>query len=178
MTAGSPEERAYLLELYQRTQDDTSSQVSMFDIGAAVGLDKTQAGKMAEDLIGQGWVEVKTLSGGIGITAEGITAARASGAKTSSAAGLQLGTGPVLDENSQKAVERIFENIRMRVPDLKGGYNRIEEVVVDIKTVETQLLSPHPKTAIVREVLRSLQSTLESAGINDLAGDLKKMVQD
>ncbi len=71
------ENTAYLLELFQRTKGDARARVSMYDVGAALGMEKGAAGKTAEELIAAGWVEIKSLSGGIGITAEGIAAAQA-----------------------------------------------------------------------------------------------------
>lgn len=176
MTAGESEERTFLLALYQHTQDDTQKQVSMYDVGETVGLDRTKAGRMAENLIGRGWAEVKTLSGGIGITVEGIKTARAAEGETPSGPDLRLGNGPVLDESASKAVASVLDQIKARVPDLKGGYQRIEEVVMDIKTMEIQMLSPRPKTAIIREALRSMQSSLASAGMDVLAEQVKKII--
>jgi len=43
-------ERGGFLLLYTQTQGDTAKQVSMYDIGASIGLEKTDAGTMAESL--------------------------------------------------------------------------------------------------------------------------------
>ena len=87
MDANSPEAQNYLLELYQMTTGDINAQVSMYDVGAAIGLEKNDAGKLAEDLIGDGLVAVKTLSGGIGITDLGVEKAQsAAGASPTAAA--------------------------------------------------------------------------------------------
>jgi len=70
----------FLVELYHRTQGDASVKVSMFDIGESLGLDRKLSLRTAEELIGTGLVEIKTLSGIIGITTEGITEVRQLGA--------------------------------------------------------------------------------------------------
>jgi hypothetical protein len=70
----------FLVELYHRTQGDASVKVSMFDIGESLGLDRKLSLRTAEELIGTGLVEIKTLSGIIGITTEGVTEARQLGA--------------------------------------------------------------------------------------------------
>jgi hypothetical protein len=70
----------FLVELYHRTQGDASVEVSMFDIGESLGLDRRLSLRTAEELIGTGLVEIKTLSGIIGITTEGVTEARQLGA--------------------------------------------------------------------------------------------------
>jgi len=41
-----------------------------------------------------------------------------------------------------------------------ASYGQWEEMVIDIKTIEVQMLSPHPKTAVIREVLRSMVQCL------------------
>ena len=38
MNAINPEAKRYLNELYQRTEGNTGAQVSMFDVGAAMGF--------------------------------------------------------------------------------------------------------------------------------------------
>ena len=63
---------AYLQELYNTTKGNTETQVSMYDLGPALGLEKTAAGKIAEDLMVLGFIELKTLAGGISITDEGL----------------------------------------------------------------------------------------------------------
>jgi uncharacterized protein (DUF2267 family) len=55
-------------------------------------------------------------------------------------------------------------------------YERLEEMVIDIKTIEVQLLSTRPKTAILRAVLGSLKEALHAAGASALADDLKEMI--
>ena len=70
----------FLVELYHRTLGDGSVKVSMFDIGESLGLDRKLTLRTAEELIGTGLVEIKTLSGGIGITADGVTEAQQLGA--------------------------------------------------------------------------------------------------
>ncbi len=55
-------------------EGDTEAIVSMHDVGQALGFEKTDAGKMAEALYSEGYAELKTLSGGIGITSMGLQA--------------------------------------------------------------------------------------------------------
>jgi hypothetical protein len=70
----------FLVELYHRTQGDASVRVSMFDIGESLGLDRKLSLRTAEELIGTGLAEIKTLSGIIGITTDGVTEAQQLGA--------------------------------------------------------------------------------------------------
>jgi hypothetical protein len=70
----------FIVELYHRTQGDSSIKVSMYDIGESLGIDRKLSLRTAEELIGTGLVEIKTLSGGIGITADGVAEAQGLGA--------------------------------------------------------------------------------------------------
>jgi hypothetical protein len=178
METSSPEARTYLAELYQRTAGDVSAQVSMYEVGAAVDMEKSAAGKLAEDLIGDGLVEVKTLSGGIGITALGIEQVQAAGlAGGGAAAPLALGDGPLLEGENKTAVVSLVRDIKSAASQQSVPYDSLEEMVIDIKTLEVQLLSPKPKTAIVREVLLSVGRTLKSIGQADLSDTIGKMTK-
>lgn len=173
----SQEVQRYLFELYQMTAGDAGAQVSMFEVGAVMGLEKTEAGKLAEELIGDGLAEVKTLSGGIGITAEGIQRVQAGGAgEPSAAAEPDLGRGPVLEGEAVAALSSLLADVKARLPKTGATYDQLEEMVMDLKTVDVQLLSPRPKSAIVRETLRSLHSAFSAIGDSGLSERLGKII--
>lgn len=176
MDTSSLEAKNYLRELYKKTTGKVSTQVSMFEVGAAIGLEKDEAGKIAEDLIGNGLVEVRTLSGGIGITDSGIEAVQtAGGPGPSAAAALDLGTGPVLESKGREAIAVLLKEIQTHISQHSAPYEQIEEMVIDLKTIEVQLLSPKPKTAIIREVLQSLKSALNASGGSNLLKVIETM---
>ncbi|MBI5550237.1 MAG: hypothetical protein HY911_01930 [Desulfobacterales bacterium] len=178
MTFENETQKAFLLELYRSADGAAGVQRSMHAVGAAIGLDKEHAGKTAEDLIGKGWVEIKTLSGGIGLTAEGIETAQQEGAGGGSGGGPlpKLGKGPLLAEPERAAVEKMLSEIRQSIPALKAEYAQLEEMVLDLKTAEVHLLSPRAKTAVIREVLRGLQAALAKAGAKDTADRIGRMI--
>jgi len=169
--------QAYLAELIQCTQGNPDITVSMYDVGANLGLDKTQSGKLGEEVIGAGWAEIKTLSGAIGLTAEGIQAAGGStkGSGEEQAI-LSWGSERVLTDESYAGVQKDLGRIQERIPKLNIDYQALEEIVMDIKTIDIQLLSPRPKTAIIRETLRSLKEGLEQAEAGDAAVQIEKMI--
>jgi hypothetical protein len=178
MGNNNPEEKRYLTELCSKTQGKTEVQVSMFDVGAAIGLEKTEAGMIAEELIIQGLAELKSLSGGIGITTQGIELIRGKTVAAPVPAGddLQLGGGTVLGEKGRQSLERVLGNVRAAVILRNATFGQLEEIVIDIKTIETQLLSPNPKIAVIREVLRSLQKNLTSMGNSALAAEIDALI--
>ena len=61
----------FLIQLFEQTKGDSTVQVSMYDIGDQLGLDRDIASTVAQELIGSMLVEIRTLSGGIGISADG-----------------------------------------------------------------------------------------------------------
>ncbi len=177
MLPNGPEAKSYLTELYRLTDGDMNAQVSMYDVGAALNLEKTDAGKLAEDLIGDGLVEVKTLSGGIGITALGIEQVQAAGLAGDVGVGtMSLGNTSVLAAEAKEAVATVLREVKSALSQQNTPYNQIEEIVIDIKTLEVQLLSPTPKTAIVREVLRSMGHSLGTTGCAELSDAIDKMI--
>nr|NJM02177.1 hypothetical protein [Desulfobacula sp.] len=158
-----PETKAFLYELYTRTEGNPETQVSMYEVGQALGLEKDEAGTLAESLYIQGLAELKTLSGGIGITREGLAALEINidpGPDPS----LSLGTAPVLEDRGRAALDTLLPEIKKTLGAARMSYPRMAELLMDIKTIEVQMLSPAPKTAIIREILKSIQANLESSG--------------
>lgn len=178
MSADDTAARNYMAQLFQMTDGDVSAQVSMYDVGAAMGLDKAEAGRLAEELIGDGFVEVKTLSGGIGITVQGIEEARAAGTGGETNADLDMGKGPVLETKGREALTAVMTQIQSHIANHPGPYERLETMVIDLKTLEVQMLSPAPKTDVLREVLRSLHAALTADGSSGLSDKIAKMIAD
>ena len=177
MDIDNPEAKRYLTELCTKTQGDTGAQMSMFDVGAAIGLEKTNAGMMAEELIVEGLVELRSLSGGISITAQGLEMVQGPGSvQAFKGGGLQLGGGQVLGTQGRQAVEKIIQDIRGALLSGKTSLGQVEEAVIDIKTIETQLLSSRPKTGVIREVFRSLQAGLTDLGFGRLAAEVETLI--
>jgi hypothetical protein len=169
------QQKSYLEELHRITGGDPAVQASMHDAGAAIGLDREAAGKLAEELIAQGYLEIRTLSGGVGLTQLGIESGKA-GAETTGAAAWRLSGATILDETDRTAVEAALESIKNGMGNDSVPYPQMEAVVVDIKTIEVQMLSPQPKTAVVREVLLSLGQTLAAMNMTDQASAIEKML--
>ncbi|MDR3629600.1 MAG: hypothetical protein P4L42_04620 [Desulfocapsaceae bacterium] len=178
MDKAGRQEMRYLEELCAATGADAGVQVSMTDMGAALGLDKAEAGIIAEDLIIQGLVELRSLSGGISITAQGIEMVQGLTGSTTLPAGqaLQLGSGPVLSDQGRSAVERVIGEIRTAAALSKASFSQWEETVIDVKTLEVQLLSPKPKTEVIRQVLLSLRTNLAGLGLQDRAASIDSLI--
>lgn len=150
----------YLQELYNTTQGDTETQVSMHDIGIAIGVDKADAGRIAEELMVQGYVELKTLAGGISITDEGLSALGiAPSGSNSEGDDLKLSPGPVIHETDRQIIETVIQGIKRECGGQVQEYTATEQVVLDLKAIELHLLSLSPKTAVIIELFHSLEQT-------------------
>lgn len=169
MTIQNDATTQFLEQLYTLTKGDPMVQQSMYDVGSNLGWDRERSGKIAEDLIGQGLVEIKTLSGGIGITTDGIAAVQSTTGPTHSPGTPSLGSATVMDETGRSTVSGLLDEIKILLTQSAAPYPQLEEMVIDIKTIETQMLSPQPKVAVIRELFHSLQQALSTAGLDDMA---------
>jgi hypothetical protein len=168
----------FIVELYHRTLGDGSVKVSMYDIGESLGLDRKLSLRTAEELIGTGLAEIKTLSGGIGITADGVTEAQQLGASLQDNAGsnISLQNVPVLDESVQQAVKRLVAELKERTGRYNLDFDSLTEMMADLKTIDAQLTSPNPKTAIIRECFRSIAGVLKSVDNADTMNSVKTIL--
>lgn len=170
-------QKGYLEELHRQTGGDIESQVSMYDVGTAIGLDKAEAGNLAEQLMVQGQAELRTLAGGISITPEGLAALGITVLTSHSAENsLQLSKGPVADDSDRQTIQNLTEMIKKEIPTLKLQYDVLEEIVIDLKTIEIHMLSPKPKIPVFRELFRSLLNTLETAKVDQITSQLKAVI--
>lgn len=162
--------KAYLEELHRRCGGDTEVQVSMHEVGEAIGLDKAEAGSLAEQLMVQGLTELRTLAGGISITQEGMAELGLSPPPTNNSdISLQLSSGPVATDADRQLVHQLTLEIKEQLSSIKLDYKLLEEFVIDLKTIEVQMLSPKPKISILRELFRSLQTTSKEANLGEIA---------
>ena len=61
------------------------------------------------------------------------------------------------------ALDTILREIKKTMEAAPIFYPRTEELLMDMKTIEVQMLSPSPKTAIIRETLKSIHANFESS---------------
>ncbi len=169
--------KQFLLQLFKASNGDVSTKVSMYDIGETLGMDRNRANFITTELVGFDFVEIRTLSGGIGITDLGIDAARNLGAEGGQQEkSLRLGSGPVLEETGKNACETMVTTIKSRATRLGLDYDAMAELMADLKTIDAQLTSPKPKTGIIRESFRSVQAILKTTGDNEIAGKIQELI--
>jgi hypothetical protein len=171
--------RQFLTQLFEQTGGKTSAQVSMYAIGAKLGWEREAASQAAQELMAAGLVEIRTLSGGIGLSAAGAEALCAGFASGSPAPGLpRIGTGSILDPAAGQAVAQVCDGIKAQAGSLGLDYDTLAELVADLKTVTDQLGSPRPKTAVVRESLRSIEGVLKRFAGNAQLADIRALIEE
>jgi hypothetical protein len=163
-------DQQFLIQLFEETGGDPSAQVSMYDIGEGFGLDRDTSSRVAETLIGLQLVEIRTLSGGIGISTEGASEVSrlTGGVSPADSAPGKLTDQPVMDPISCRGVEQAAGELKSQAGNLGLDFDGLSELMADLKTIDAQLGSSRPKTAIIRECLRSLKSILEAASEGEI----------
>jgi hypothetical protein len=182
--AAAPElnstEETYLKAMVDHCQADPGKQASMYTVGEAVGLDRDTASRVCQELIAFGLVEIRTLSGGVGLTTAGLEFSDQAGdGSPGHVAGVNpLKKGPILNDDDRQSVTAVLDDLKQGAGQWRLTYDQMAEFVADVKTIETQLLSPKPKTAVVKAVCGSIEALLRKVGdstatakVHTLAGD-------
>ena len=153
---------AFFKALFQKTDGDISRQISMYDVGQNAGIDKPSTARIAEELMSLGVIDIRTLSGGIGLTEEGAAEGHRRFTENSGGNGecITLGNHPVISEAIRSALEEMLASIRLQMGTSGLDFNDLAELLADIRTIDAQLASTKPKTAIIRECLTSISPTL------------------
>jgi hypothetical protein len=161
-----PGDSRFLLELYEKIQGMTAESTSMYEIGSGLGLEKDEARQIAENLMSEGLIEIRTLSGGIAITDDGIEAAKSLGAGEGDEADAKarLTDAPILDGPGREAVEAVSAFLKVNVAELELAFDPLAEFMADLRTIDAQLASPRPKTAVIRCCFESVREVLMAKG--------------
>ncbi len=168
----------FLIQLFEKTKGDSTMQVSMYDIGDQVGLDRDIASAVAQELIGSMLVEIRTLSGGICISTDGSQMAQKliGPAASSGDEFAELDDAPLLKSSGRQAVEQIASELKKQAGSLGLDFDTLTELMADLKTIDAQLGSSRPKTAIIRECLRSVLAVLKNCADNKLSGRVSALI--
>jgi hypothetical protein len=169
--------KQFLMQLFEQTRGDSSVQVSMYDIGAAMGLERDAASRVAEELMGEQLVEIRTLSGGIGISAAASEIVqKIVGPDSGAGEFAKLGEEPLLSSTGRQSVERIVAEIKDQVGAMGLGFDALTELMTDLKTIDVQLESPRPKTAIIRQCFVSIGGVLKTKPDSRLNGSVNGLL--
>ena len=170
----------FLIRLFEQIGGDSSEQASMDDVGEGVGLDRDASSRVAETLMGLELVEIRTLSGGIGISAEGADEVKrlTGGMPPAGGSPGRLTDQPLMDPASIQGVEHAAGEIKSRAGNLGLDFDGLSELMADLKTIDVQLGSARPKTAIIRECLRSIKGVLEGVGNGESQAKVRALLDE
>jgi hypothetical protein len=171
-------ESEFLQQLYDLTDGDVSARVSMYEIGEALNLDRDASSEVAQTLIGLDLAEIKTLSGAIGISPEGAAWIEGAGAGNAppTATGSRLSGEPVLSPADLESVERVSGYLKKEAGGLDLDFDRLSELMADLRTIDAQLTSSRPKTDIVRGCFRSIEALMAGLGNKGACDRLRALI--
>ena len=168
----------FLIQLFEQTNGDPSAQASMYEVGASLGMDRDTSCQVAENLIGLQLVEIRTLSGGIGISKDGAAEVKGltGGIAPTGSSPAQLSDQPIMNQIACQAVQQIADDMKSRAGRLDLDFEDLSALMADLKTIDAQLDSSRPKTAIIRECLRSLKEILEGSAESEILIKVKGLL--
>jgi hypothetical protein len=152
-----PTSRQFLETLYARTGADADAQASMYDLGAAIGLDREQSTVTAEDLMAEGLLDIRTLSGGVALSEAGRALFDDEASDKAGEPDHRLGEHSPMDTRQRDLVEQTLALLKTDMGSQDLAYETLTEMIADVRTIEAQLVSPRPKTAVVRACLEGLR---------------------
>jgi hypothetical protein len=170
--------RQFLVQLFEQTNGDPSMQASMYAVGESLGMDRDTSCRVAETLIGLQLAEIRTLSGGIGISSDGAEEVKGlmGGTSPTGTAPGKLSNQPIMDQIGCQAVQQVADEIKDQAGRLGLDFESLSALMADLKTLEAQLGSSRPKTAIIRECLRSLKEILGGSAESEILFKIKGLL--
>jgi hypothetical protein len=167
--------RDFLTALHSATDGDTGAQISMYTVGETVGIDREASSETAEDLMGLGLVEIRTLAGAIGLSQAGADLMAGPPAAGGDPA-RRLGTASPMSADQCALVETLLAALKHDIGSRGLSYETIAEIVADCRTIEAQMTSPKPKTAVVRECLGGLMAIAAAHGQTEWQNRLQELL--
>lgn len=144
----SPTGMNFLTRLNDAVGGDPSGQVSMYDLGSDLGLDRSAVEDALGELFAAGLAEIRSLSGQIGLTEAGQTLAAQQAPPSLSSAARSEAT-PDLVRELRENINRLGLNTR-DAADLKA----------DLATITAQQGSSRPKATVINACLRFIAELL------------------
>jgi len=168
----------FMIQLFEQTRGEQSVQVSMYDIGDLLGFERDAASRVAQELIGLQMVEIRTLSGGIGISAVGSEMVQGLIGPLAANVGefAKLGSQLLLNSASRQALEQVISEIKDNTGTLGLDFDSLSELMADLKSIDAQLGSSRPKTAIIRACLHSISGVVKGTTNNSLYGRISGLL--
>jgi hypothetical protein len=81
-----------------------------------------------------------------------------------------------LEDSGRQAVEQIAAELKQQAGSLGLDFDTLAELMADLKTIDAQLGSSRPKTAIIRECLGSVLEVSKKGGNSKISDRLQSLV--
>jgi len=173
MSIDTPEKDSFLQELYRTSGGEVEVQVSMYQLGDSLGLSKSEVSALSEDLIIDGYVELRSLSGAVSITEEGLAALGIASQNDLSATLPRLSGEDILTVEDRQLLAEIISRIQQCTFGASTTLAQLEDLLIDLKTLELQLQAVQPASAISMAVLASMTDRLTALQGSDAASSLQ-----
>jgi hypothetical protein len=189
----------FLKKLYDLTKADESVEINPSVIGAELGLSDAEANTICDFLNSEGLIAFVNILDFIGITHRGIVEVEEAFSKPNEptphfapinyfiqveqmvGSQIQQGTNQssqvlTYGNNDIEGVRKFIADLKSQLPELKLSPEIQAEVESDIATLESQIKSPRPKSAVIKECLSSVRTVLEGIAGNVIAAILMQQI--
>ncbi|MBU2550694.1 MAG: hypothetical protein KKB20_19960 [Proteobacteria bacterium] len=149
-----------LAAIFRETGGDPNRSAGMWAIGEAMGLDRPLTQDIAMELVAEGLVEIRNLSGGLSLTEAGLG---------------QAGTGAEPQGAEAPDLGALTARFEAAVNDLGLDAAALKDVKADLETLKAQGRRSKPLPEVVAVVLAALAAALSSAAGSE-AGALLELI--
>lgn len=187
----------FLHRLYERTNGNYYALEDMWEVGADVGLTRDETELVMQYLDGEGLATHRAIGGAVAMTHSGVVEVERALSKpdtpthyfppvinilhVQSMVGSQIQQGTSnstqtqsqsITQNDLAAVQTLLTSLQQNLHSLGFTPETLAEAQAEIQTLEAQLRSTKPKSAILRESLRTLRNLVEGVASNALASGI------
>ncbi len=148
--------------IFRETKGDLNRTAGMWAVGESIGLDRNMTQDVAMNLVGEGLLEIKSLSGGLALTPEG----------------LEFLGGVKGQEESPPDLAGFLDLAEGSLDRLGLAGKSLQDLKADLATLQAQLKRSEPLPDVVRAVLASVQRALAKSAAPEaesLAETIKAM---
>ncbi len=132
---------------YDKTGGDSNRTAAMWPIGQEMGLDKVHTQDVAMDLVAEGWLEIKTLSGAMGLTDEGLAQVR--------------GQGP--EVQPPPSLAELMEKIEAGLADAELKPSVQADLRIDLDALALMSRRSRPLPGVIPALLKAILGALEGS---------------
>ncbi|MFH1137020.1 MAG: hypothetical protein V1816_13175 [Pseudomonadota bacterium] len=141
-------ERKMLEEIRQATSGGPGRTASMWPIGQKLGLDRGRTEDVAMGLVAEGLLEIKSLSGGLGLTEDGLKL---------------LGSAGGADDSAPPDLAGFLTALARDLPALRLEPAARRDLELDLQTLQLQGKRTAPLPGVVGATLQAVEAALKTA---------------